>query len=147
MATFYEDDPYHKCGGTDRYKCDTKCVTCVKAYYQKNRKEKLKKSSEYSKAPPEVYRKDSTKFRENNPERWAEIQADYRENNRAMLREKSGRTYFWHINDGSNDGQWGEEAPQGVVDAEVSASFVTATGGTVARSLADRPSDLGFSYD
>lgn len=54
---------------------------------------------------------------------------------------ETGRNYFWHINEGTNQGQWVEEAPQGLVDTEVSDSFVTSTGSVTPRILGDRFSD------
>ncbi|CAL9960733.1 tail protein [Vibrio phage D69] len=57
--------------------------------------------------------------------------------------DESGRTYFWHINEGSDQGQWVEDAPQGVVEGEeVSEAFVTATGSNTPRTVGDRFADF-----
>ena len=39
----------------------------------------------------------------------------------------SGRNYFWHINENTSQGQWVEEAPQGVVDGPGEAFDLTLT--------------------
>ncbi|CAM0019435.1 hypothetical protein VPHD148_0055 [Vibrio phage D148] len=57
--------------------------------------------------------------------------------------DESGRTYFWHVNEGSEQGQWVEDAPQGIVEGEeVSEAFVTATGSNTPRTVGDRFSDV-----
>lgn len=37
--------------------------------------------------------------------------------------DETGRTYFWHINDGTDQGQWVEDAPQGVVERSLEESI------------------------
>lgn len=56
--------------------------------------------------------------------------------------DSNGLTYIWHVNEGTSQGQWVEDAPQGLVDAVGDNILVTAAGSTTARTLTDREADI-----
>jgi hypothetical protein len=61
--------------------------------------------------------------------------------------DSNGLTYIWHVNEGTSQGQWVEDAPQGLVDAVGNEILVTAAGSNTPRTLYDRFSDIGNVLD